>query len=162
MNSLEKKSSFIAIVGVPNVGKSSLINSLMGQKISIVSSKPQTTRTRILGVLTKNETQLIFIDTPGVHKPKTELGKYIEKSIFSSVSSVDTAILVVECNRAIKDEELKLLDKLKTFDIPIILVINKIDLLNDKTKLFETISYFSNLHDFKSIIPISAQKKRWT
>lgn len=159
MTSSEKKSSFIAIVGVPNVGKSSLINSLMGQKISIVSSKPQTTRTRILGVLTKNETQLIFIDTPGVHKPKTELGKYMEKSIFSSVSSVDTAILVVECNRTIKDEELRLLDKLKTFGIPIILVINKIDLLNDKTKLFETISYFSNLHNFEAIIPISAQKK---
>lgn len=159
MNYMESKNGFVAIVGLPNVGKSSLINSLMGQKISIVSSKPQTTRTRILGVLTRNETQLVFIDTPGILTPKTELGKYMEKSIFSSVSSVDIALLVVDANRSIKNEELKLLGKLKTIKIPIILAINKIDLINDKTLLLKKLTEFSKLYDFKAIVPISAKKK---
>lgn len=159
MNYMESKNGFVAIVGLPNVGKSSLINSLMGQKISIVSSKPQTTRTRILGVLTRNETQLVFIDTPGILTPKTKLGKYMEKSIFSSVSSVDIALLVVDANRSIKNEELKLLDKLKTIKIPIILAINKIDLINDKTLLLKKLTEFSKLYDFKAIVPISAKKK---
>lgn len=158
MDSLNTKNNFIAIIGVPNVGKSSLINSLMGQKISIVSAKPQTTRTRILGILTKKETQLVFIDTPGIHTPKTKLGKYMEKTIMSSVTSVDTAILVVDASKKISKDEIKLIEKVKSLKIPLILAINKIDLIQDKTKLFETISSMSKLHNFQAIIPISAKK----
>lgn len=131
----------------------------MGQKISIVSSKPQTTRTRILGILTKNETQLVFIDTPGIHTPKTKLGKYMEKSILASVTSVDIALLVVEANRDIKPEELKLLEKLKALNIPTILAINKIDLVKDKTVLLKNMENFSKVHDFKAVVPISVHTK---
>ena len=106
------KSAFIAIIGVPNVGKSSLLNALLGQKISIVSTKPQTTRNRIMGILTQAETQLVFIDTPGVHTPKTQLGHYMEKSIKNSILSVDSCLFVVEAGKNLKASELKLIKKL--------------------------------------------------
>ena len=110
---MEKKSAFIAIVGIPNVGKSSILNTIIGEKISIVSAKPQTTRTQITGVLTRDETQLVFLDTPGLHKPKTQLGSFMTKSIKSSISSVDICLFVVEANRDLKPGEAELIKKLK-------------------------------------------------
>ena len=105
------KTAFIAIVGKPNVGKSSILNKILGQKIAIVSSKPQTTRTRIMGVLTENDTQLVFIDTPGLHKPRNNLDKFMLRSVNESVAGVDACILVIEADRDISDETLQLIDK---------------------------------------------------
>lgn len=152
-----KKAAFVAIVGVPNVGKSSILNMMLGQKISIVSAKPQTTRTRIMGILTESETQLVFIDTPGVHNPKTQLGKYMEKSIRKSIADVDACMLVVDAQKDISDREITLMEKFKNLDIPAILAINKIDLLKDKSLLMEKIQKFSKSFNFSAIVPISAK-----
>ena len=137
------KTAFIAIVGKPNVGKSSILNKILGQKIAIVSSKPQTTRTRIMGVLTENDTQLVFIDTPGLHKPRKNLDKFMLRSVNESVAGVDACILVVEADRDISDETLQLIDKFKSMDIPAILAINNTDTIQDKSKLAEQISKIS-------------------
>ena len=154
---MENKSAFIAIVGVPNVGKSSLLNALLGQKISIVSAKPQTTRNRIMGILTQTETQLVFIDTPGIHTPKTQLGRYMEKSIKSSILSVDSCLFVVEAGKDLKPSELKLIKKLKNLQLPVILAINKIDILQDKSVLMQQISKISELIDLAAVVPVSAK-----
>ncbi len=151
------KTAFIAIVGKPNVGKSSILNKILGQKIAIVSSKPQTTRTRIMGVLTENDTQLVFIDTPGLHKPRNNLDKFMLRSVNESVAGVDACILVVEADRDISDETLQLIDKFKSMDIPAILAINKTDTIQDKSKLAEQISKISPLYDFEAVVPCSAQ-----
>lgn len=156
---LENKTAFIAIVGRPNVGKSSLLNSMLGQKVAIVSSKPQTTRTRIMGILTSNETQLVFIDTPGLHKPRTNLGEYMVKSITDSVAGVDACMLVVEAGSKISDTELSLISKFKSLGLPAVLVINKIDLITDKSIIISQISELSNLFDFDAVIPVSAKTK---
>ena len=151
------KTAFIAIVGKPNVGKSSILNKILGQKIAIVSSKPQTTRTRIMGVLTENDTQLVFIDTPGLHKPRNNLDKFMLRSVNESVAGVDACILVIEADRDISDETLQLIDKFKSMDIPAILAINKIDTIQDKSKLAKQISKISPLYDFEAVVPCSAQ-----
>jgi len=151
------KTAFIAIVGKPNVGKSSILNKILGQKIAIVSSKPQTTRTRIMGVLTENDTQLVFIDTPGLHKPRNNLDKFMLRSVNESVAGVDACILVIEADRDISDETLQLIDKFKSMDIPAILAINKIDTIQDKSKLAEQISKISPLYSFEAVVPCSAQ-----
>jgi len=151
------KTAFIAIVGKPNVGKSSILNKILGQKIAIVSSKPQTTRTRIMGVLTENDTQLVFIDTPGLHKPRNNLDKFMLRSVNASVAGVDACILVIEADRDISDETLQLIDKFKSMDIPAILAINKIDTIQDKSKLAEQISKISPLYSFEAVVPCSAQ-----
>lgn len=152
------KTGFIAIVGRPNVGKSSLLNRLLGEKIAIVSDKPQTTRNRITGVLTQGETQYVFIDTPGMHKPKSKLGKFMVKQAGRSVSDVDAVILVTEWEKKPNDIERGLAEAIRQSDVPSILVINKIDTLRDKALLLEKIAEFSQLHAFDAIIPISAQK----
>ena len=152
-----KKTAFIAIVGKPNVGKSSILNKILKQKIAIVSSKPQTTRTRIIGVLTENDTQLVFIDTPGLHNPRNSLDKYMLRSVNESVAGVDVCVLVVEANKDISQEELQLTEKFKSMDIPAILAVNKIDTLKDKSVLAKQISDLSELYDFESIVPCSAQ-----
>lgn len=152
-----KKSAFVAIVGVPNVGKSSILNALIGQKVSIVSAKPQTTRTRIMGVLTKGEIQLVFIDTPGAHEPKTRLGQYMEKSVRSSITSVDACLLVVAAGKNLKPAEVKLFKNLKSLKVPVILAINKIDLLRDKSVLMRQISEVSSMIDCVAVVPISAK-----
>ena len=152
-----RKTAFIAIVGKPNVGKSSILNKILKQKIAIVSSKPQTTRTRIMGVLTENDTQLVFIDTPGLHKPRNSLDKYMLRSVSESVAGVDVCLLVTEADRNISEEELQLIDKFKSMDLPAVLAINKTDTVQDKSKLAVQIAELSQLYDFQSIVPCSAQ-----
>lgn len=151
------KSAFIAIVGRPNVGKSSILNRLLGQKIAIVSSKPQTTRNRITGVLTEGEYQLVFFDTPGMHKPKNSLGKYMVRSVNESVGGVDCCMLVVEAGREAGQTELDLIEKFKMMDMPAILAINKIDMLKEKDALMKQILAYSSLYDFEAVVPVSAQ-----
>lgn len=151
-----QKSAFIAIVGRPNVGKSSILNAMIGQKVAIVSNKPQTTRTRIMGVLTEGEDQLVFIDTPGMHKPKTSLGKYMVRSVNESVSGVDACLLVTEADREPTQTELMLIEKIKSLDLPAILAINKIDALKNKEVLMAQILKYSKLYDFAAIVPVSA------
>ena len=164
MNNLENmkktKSAFVAIVGKPNVGKSSLLNRLLGEKIAIVSAKPQTTRSKIMGVMNageNGETQLVFTDTPGMHKPKNKLGDYMVKTIVDSIGDVDLCLMVVEESGKLHEAELELIEKFKKLDMRVILAINKIDRLSDKTKLLERISQFSQLYDFDGIIPVSAE-----
>lgn len=152
-----KKSAFIAIVGRPNVGKSSLLNRILKAKVAIVSSKPQTTRTRITGVLTEGDTQLVFVDTPGMHKPKNSLGKYMVRSVSESVNGVDCCMLVVEAGREAGDTELSLIEKFKSMEMPAILAINKTDTVKEKTDLMKQILDYSRLYDFKAVVPVSAQ-----
>lgn len=150
------KSAFIAIVGRPNVGKSSILNRLLGTKIAIVSSKPQTTRNRITGVLTEGEYQLVFFDTPGMHKPKNSFGKYMVRSVNESVGGVDCCMLVVEADKSPVQTELDFIDKFKALGMPAILVINKIDMIKDKEILMKQILEYSKLYDFEAIVPVSA------
>ena len=150
------KSAFIALTGRPNVGKSSLLNCMLKQKIAIVSSKPQTTRTRIMGILTENEYQLVFIDTPGMHKPKTTLGQYMVRSINESVMGVDACVLVVEADKEVGKTELMLIEKFKKTQTPVVLAINKIDMLKDKEQLLELILSYSNLYNFEAVVPVCA------
>lgn len=151
------KAAFIAIVGRPNVGKSSLLNCMLKEKLAIVSSKPQTTRTRIMGVLTEENSQLVFIDTPGLHKPRNSLDRFMLRSINESVAGVDMCVLVVEANKAVGDEERLLIEKFRSIGIPALLAINKIDTVRDKTVLASQISGFSSLYDFEAVVPLSAQ-----
>ncbi len=151
------KSAFVAIVGRPNVGKSSILNRLLGQKIAIVSSKPQTTRNRITGVLTQDEYQLVFFDTPGMHKPKNSLGKYMVRSVNESVGGVDCCMLVVEAGREPTQTELSLIEKFRSLEMPAILAINKIDTIREKDILMKQILNYSNLYNFDAIVPVSAQ-----
>lgn len=151
------KSAFVAIVGRPNVGKSSILNRLLGQKIAIVSSKPQTTRNRITGVLTDGEYQLVFFDTPGMHKPKNSLGKYMVRSVNESVGGVDCCMLVVEAGKETTNTELMLIEKFKSLEMPAILAINKIDMLKEKDVLMKQILDYTKLYNFDAVVPVSAQ-----
>lgn len=159
-------SAFIAIVGRPNVGKSSIINSLLGQKVAIVSDKPQTTRTRIMGVKTEGMSQFVFVDTPGFHKPRNTLGENMMKAVGNGLSDVDAVMLVVEAapkfsfnGDNLPVAELELVNEIKRRKLKAFLVINKVDLLEDKEDLFEIISAYTKLYNFDSIIPVSALKK---
>ena len=151
------KSAFIAIIGRPNVGKSSILNKLLGQKVAIVSSKPQTTRTRIKGVLTEGKDQLVFLDTPGMHKPKNSLGDYMVRSINESVAGVDACLLVTEAGQEIRENERMLIEKVKKLDLPCVLAINKTDTINDKEVILEQIIKYSKEMDFDAIVPVSAE-----
>ena len=150
-------SAFIAIVGKPNAGKSSILNKLIGQKIAIVSDKPQTTRTKISGIITKDEMQLVFIDTPGLHKPKNTLGEHMVKAVNEGMTDVDCCLLVVEANSKITPAEKELIEKFKKRKLKAVLAINKIDLLKEKEELFEIISNYSQIFDFSAVIPVSAK-----
>lgn len=152
------KSAFIAIVGKPNVGKSSLLNRLLGAKIAIVSSKPQTTRTKIMGVLTLGETQLVFTDTPGFHKPHNKLGEYMNNAVGDSIGGTDSVLFVTEPRGELDDKELELIKKLKQEKRKVILVINKIDMLKDKKELFDRIVYLTKFYDFDAVVPVSATR----
>ncbi len=150
------KTAFVTIVGRPNAGKSSLLNALIGEKIAAVSSKPQTTRTKITGVLTKDNTQYVFMDTPGMHKSKNKLSEHMLKTINDSVTDMEIAILVVDCTKTVSDSERTLVDNMKSRKGKIILIINKIDLINSKENLIKVISDYSALYDFDDVIPVSA------
>lgn len=150
------KTAFIAIVGCPNVGKSSILNKLLGTKIAIVSSKPQTTRTKIMGVLTEGETQLVFTDTPGYHKPHNKLGEKMNQAVGDSIGGVDACLFVVESKGDIKKGEYELIEKFKKLKVPVILAINKIDMIKDKEELFERIVELNKLFDFEAIVPVCA------
>ncbi|MBE6755686.1 MAG: GTPase Era [Ruminococcaceae bacterium] len=154
---MNTKTAFIAIVGCPNVGKSSILNKMIGQKIAIVSNKPQTTRTKIVGVLTQNETQLVFTDTPGFHRPHNKLGEKMVKAVSDSISGVDACLFVIEPKGEMRPAELELIEKFKKEKMPVILAINKVDTLADKTELMSRIMEMSKLYDFASIVPVSAQ-----
>ena len=156
MNSTTTRSAFVALVGRPNVGKSSLLNQLVGQKVAIVSDKPQTTRNRIMGVLTRDDLQLVFLDTPGAHRPRTRLGDFMIKSIGEAVSGVDAGVLVVTADAKVSDTDRDLLAQFRRQQLPVILVINKIDLLEDKSPLLTCIDTWRNEYDFSAIIPASA------
>lgn len=150
------KTAFIAIVGCPNVGKSSLLNKMLGVKVAIVSSKPQTTRTKIMGVLTEDEVQLVFTDTPGYHKPHNKLGEKMYQAVGDSIGGVDACLFVTESKGEIKKGEAELIDKFKKLGVPVILAINKIDMLSDKSELLGRIAQFAALFDFEAVVPVCA------
>ncbi len=150
------KSAMITIAGRPNVGKSTLTNRLVGEKIAIVSNKPQTTRNRICGIVTKGGTQFVFMDTPGFHKPRTKLGDYMVEVTRESVSDVDAVILMVEPIAHIGTQEQELLETMKGDKTPVILVINKIDTV-EKQELLAVIAAYSEARNFDAIIPLSAK-----
>lgn len=158
MDQQKTRSAFVAIVGKPNVGKSSLLNCLLGEKVAIVTNKPQTTRTKITGVLTKGEVQFVFIDTPGFHKPKTKLSDSMNKAVRSSIKDVDIVMLVVEPTGKLTQAELDLIENIKQQKLPSLLVINKIDLLANKEILVSRIEELMKLHSFDAVIPISVQE----
>ncbi len=153
----DKKTAFIAIVGRPNVGKSSILNKLLGQKVAIVSSRPQTTRTKIMGVLTEDNVQLVFTDTPGFHKPKTKLGEKMIKAVDDSIGGVDSCLFVTESKGEIRPTEIELLQKLKAEKIPVVLAINKIDMVSDKQELMSRILELTKLLEFDAVVPVSAK-----
>lgn len=153
------KSAFIAITGRPNAGKSSLTNLLVGEKVAIVSEKPQTTRTRINGILTKGETQYVFIDTPGMHKARTKLSEEMVKSIKNSIEDVDVAILMVDATKKLSKIEENLIESFKARKLNVILLINKVDLIKDKSELLSVIDSLSKLYDFAEVIPISVKNR---
>ena len=150
------KSAMITIAGRPNVGKSTLTNYLVGEKIAIVSNKPQTTRNRICGIVTRENTQFVFVDTPGFHKPKTKLGDYMVNVTKDSIADVDMTILVVEPIASVGAQEEALIAQLQGKSCPMVLAINKIDTI-EKEKLLEVIAVYSHAADFAAIIPISAK-----
>ncbi len=152
------KSGFATLIGRPNVGKSTLMNRLIGQKIAITSNKPQTTRNRIQTVLTLEEGQIVFLDTPGIHKAKNKLGDYMVKQVTDSVGDVDCAVFVTDPFGDITESELALIENIKELHLPAILVINKIDTV-EKAQLLEVIATYSGAHDFDAIVPVSARKR---
>ena len=151
-----KKTGFIAIVGRPNVGKSTLMNAILGEKVAIVSNKPQTTRNRIIGIHTKGEAQFVFLDTPGIHKPKNSLGEFMVKTANSSMTDADAVILVVDVSKEISTVEENVIKFLKTSGLPAIIALNKVDLCR-REQIAETIKAYSDAHDFDAFVPICAK-----
>lgn len=152
-------SGMITLCGRPNVGKSTLLNAFVGEKIAIVSSKPQTTRNRISGIVTRGENQYVFLDTPGLHKARNRLGEYMVGVVRASVADVDAVLLVVEPVANVGEPEMELIQRIKALKLPAVLVINKVDELENKEKLLEVISAYNAVHDFQAIMPISAKEK---
>ena len=161
---MKQTSAFITIIGRPNVGKSSLMNKVLGQKVAIVSNKPQTTRTKIMGIKTEGENQIVFIDTPGFHKAKNELDKNMNRAVNDGMTDVDAAVLVVEANPKFKFDgenlppaEQKLINEIVRRKMKAVLVINKIDLLDKKDELLSMIMAYTKVCDFEAVIPLSAR-----
>ena len=157
--SIIKKSGIITICGRPNVGKSTLTNAFVGEKVAIVTNKPQTTRNRICAILNRGESQFVFVDTPGLHKARTRLGDYMVNVVKESVSDVDAVLLLVEPIPNIGAPEQELIDRIKKLGCPVVLVINKVDTLEHKEALLEVISVYQQAHDFNAVVPISAKNK---
>ena len=151
-----KKAGFIAIVGRPNVGKSTLMNAMLGEKIAIVSSKPQTTRNRILGILTEGESQFIFVDTPGIHKPQNSLGDFMVETANASMKEADGLVLMVDAGREVTSVEENVIRYLKQSGVPAVLALNKTDLYTP-TEIAESIQRYAALHDFAAFVPLSAK-----
>ncbi len=151
---MDTKIEFITIVGCANAGKSSLLNALVGEKIAMVSSKPQTTRTRITGLVTEAETQFVFMDTPGVHKAKNKLGEHMNKTVKDSVTDVDLILMVADVNKKVTEIDKNIISSFRKND-NVVLVLNKIDLVKEKENIALKIAEYNALYDFKTIIPIS-------
>ena len=149
------RSGFVAIIGRPNVGKSTLINQIIGQKIAIMSDKPQTTRNKIHGVYTTDQAQIVFLDTPGIHKPTSKLGNYMIKAADAALSEVDAALFLIDVFEGLGGGDRFIIEKLKKTNTPVVLVLNKIDKVHPE-KLLEIITQYKDLHDFAQIIPVSA------
>ena len=150
-------SGIITICGRPNVGKSTLTNALVGEKVAIVTNKPQTTRNRICGIVERGERQFVFVDTPGLHKARTRLGDYMVKVVKESVADVDGILLLVEPIPNVGAPEQQLIDRIKTLSCPAVLVINKVDTLAQKETLLEVIQTYQQAHDFDAVVPLSAR-----
>ena len=155
---MNEKTAMITIAGRPNVGKSTLINALVGEKIAIVSHKPQTTRNRIYGIVNRDETQFVLLDTPGFHKPRTRLGSYMVDVVRESVADVDAVLLLVEPIAHLGPQEEGLIAQLREAEIPAVLVINKIDTV-EKEALLEVIALYSAQYDFSAVVPVSAKNR---
>ena len=153
---MKNKSAMITIAGRPNVGKSTLTNAIVGEKITIVSHKPQTTRNRICAIVNRKDCQLVFVDTPGFHKPRTKLGDYMVNVVKSSIADVDAVILMVEPIANVGIQEKELIGQIKAADVPCILVINKIDMV-EKESLLSVIAAYQDEMDFEAVIPVSAK-----
>ena len=151
-----KRTAFIAIVGRPNVGKSTLLNSILGEKVAIVSKKPQTTRNRITGIHTVGEDQYVFLDTPGMHRPRTKLGNFMVNETGSTLGEADAAILVVEARESVGDIEAQIIEQLKAKGIPAVLVINKIDAVSP-ANIARTIASYAEAYDFDAVVPTAAK-----
>ena len=156
---MSTKNAMITVCGRPNVGKSSLTNALVGEKVAIVSSKPQTTRNRICGVVNRGDTQFVLLDTPGLHKARNRLGDYMVKVVQESVADVDAVMLLVEPIANVGEPERVLIDRIQKEKIPSILVINKIDTVSNKEDLLAVIAAYSAVHEFDAIVPISAMNR---
>ena len=156
---MTKKSGIITICGRPNVGKSTLTNAFVGEKVAIVTNKPQTTRNRICAILNRGDSQFVFVDTPGLHKARTRLGDYMVNVVKESVSDVDAVLLLVEPIANIGAPEQELIDRIKKLGCPAVLVINKVDTLERKEDLLEVIQVYSQAHSFHAVVPISAKNK---
>ena len=150
-------SGFVSLVGKPNVGKSTLMNCLIGEKIAIISNKPQTTRNKITSILTKDDYQVVFIDTPGIHKPKSKLGNYMVKSAETSLNEVDVVLMLVEPSEKVWEMDNYVIEKLKNVKTPVVLVINKVDTV-EKEVLLKVIDTYRGLYNFTEIVPVSALK----
>lgn len=152
------KSGFIALIGRPNVGKSTLLNAIMGKKVAITSDKPQTTRNLIQGIYNDDDSQMVFVDTPGIHKPKHKLGKILNKQTYLTFNDVDIILFLVDITESLGKGDMFVIDLLQNVDIPVILVINKIDKL-PRQEILKKIDEYKELYNFDEIIPISAMKK---
>ena len=152
-----KKSGIITICGRPNVGKSTLTNAFVGEKVAIVTNKPQTTRNRICGIKNRGECQFVFVDTPGLHKARTRLGDYMVNVVRESVSDVDAVLLLVEPIPNVGEPEQQLIGRIKALGCPAVLAINKADTVPQKDRLLEVIQVYSQEHDFDAVVPISAK-----
>ncbi len=151
------KSGFVAIIGRPNVGKSTLINNIIGHKVAITSNKPQTTRNNIQGIYNTKDTQIIFVDTPGIHKPKHKLGEFLNKQAYYTINDVDVVVMLVDASAPLGPGDKYIIEELKNIDKPVMLVLNKIDKLK-REELLPIIEEYSKLYNFIDIIPVSALK----